>query len=193
MKKQCCSIIFFFITLNVCAQQKSSVSFGIKTGIAFSNNDIAFIDTANTFSSSGKTGILLGVFLNKPIGRQFIFQPAILYVRKGYKVGSYSSIYKNPIPYLEIPLNILYTLPSKNFKYYIGAGVSPAIKLNNYVFGDDIKDVDVGLNIIGGFMIPIGFSFNLGYTKGLQNVSKNNLYISKIQNSYFSVTVGYEF
>lgn len=193
MKKKFYTIIFVFITVTAFTQQNSSSKFGIRTGIAFSQSNIKFIDTAYDFNSSGKTGIILGVFLNNPIGSKFIFQPAILYVRKGYKESTYGSGYNQPISYMEVPFNLLYTLPSKMNKFYLGAGLSPAFKLNNDYSGDEVKDVDVGLNVLGGFMIPIGFSFNLNYTHGLQNISKNKNGFSKIQNRYFGLTVGYEF
>ena len=195
MKKQFYTILFICTTITVFSQQTSSLKFGIKAGIAFSKSNIEVIDTSYSFSSSGKTGIIFGVYLNMPIGSKVYFQPNLLYVRKGYKqtLMSYGDSYNEPISYLEIPLNLLYTLPSKINKYSIGAGVSPAFKLNSYYSGDEIKDVDIGLNITGGLIIPIGFSFNLNYTHGLQNVSKNKNYFRKIQNSYLGLVVGYEF
>jgi Outer membrane protein beta-barrel domain len=193
MKKYCCSLLFILITVTAQSQQRASIKFGIKSGIAFSKGNVEVIDSANNFSSSGKTGIILGVFLDKIITQKFNFQLALQYVRKGYKENSFGYEYNNPISYLEFPLNILYALPSKNNRYYIGAGVSPALKLNNYAFRDEIKNVDVGLNLLAGFIIPIGFSFNLGYTKGLQNVSKNKDFIRRIENGYYSITIGYEF
>jgi len=193
MKKQCCSIVFFLTVLNIFGQQKSSLDFGIKAGIAFSNSNIESIDSVNTFRSSGKTGIILGIFLNMPISSKIVFQPNLLYVRKGYKETTYGSGYNNPISYFEIPLNFLYTLPSTRIKYFIGGGVSPAIKLNRDVFDDQIKAVDVGVNIMGGLRTPIGFSLNLNYTHGLQNISKNKNFVSNIQNRYHGLVVGYEF
>ena len=85
MKKKFYTILFICTTITVFSQQTSSLKFGIKAGIAFSKSNIEVIDTSYSFSSSGKTGIIFGVYLNMPIGSKVYFQPNLLYVRKGYK------------------------------------------------------------------------------------------------------------
>jgi len=94
--------------------------------------------------------------------------------------------------YLEIPLNIHYKAQTKRGIFLSGGGVSPAFILNNY-YGNQIKQFDLGINILTSYLWPMGFSINLGYTYGLLNLSSNKSYISKIQNKYFSLTAGYEF
>ena len=85
MKKQFYTILFICTTVTAFSQRTSSIRFGIKAGIAFSNNNIESLDTTYAFSLSGKTGIIFGVYVNMPIGRTVNFQPNLLYVRKGYK------------------------------------------------------------------------------------------------------------
>ena len=77
--------------------------------------------------------------------------------------------------------------------YFWGGGLSPAIVLNRYLNGSEIKSFDLGINVLAGYQFPMGFSINLGYTYGLLNLSSNKSYISKIQNKYFSLTTSFEF
>ena len=85
MKKKFYTILFICTPVTAFSQRTSSIRFGIKAGIAFSNNNIESLDTTYAFSLSGKTGIIFGVYVNMPIGRTVNFQPNLLYVRKGYK------------------------------------------------------------------------------------------------------------
>ena len=82
MKKQFYTILFICTTITVFSQQTSSLKFGIKAGIAFSKSNIEVIDTTYAFSSSGKTGILFGVYVNRPIGSTVNLQPNLFSVKK---------------------------------------------------------------------------------------------------------------
>ena len=93
--------------------------------------------------------------------------------------------------YFELPLNVLYKLPSNNSKYYLGGGLSPAIKTKDYYYGGLTKEFDLGINLSAAFKVPIGFSINLNYTYGLLNVS--GFGTSEIKNRYLGLTAGYEF
>lgn len=82
MKKQFYAILFICTTVTAFYQQTSFIRFGIKAGIAFSNNNIESLDTTYAFSSSGKTGIIFGVYVNRPIGSTVNLQPNLFSVKK---------------------------------------------------------------------------------------------------------------
>ncbi len=185
MKKLCSVIPLFLLVMNVYCQQETSVKFGIKAGVAFATLKQDYIDSSFSSNSVVKPGLIFGGFANIAISKSIFFQPSILYVSKRYD-------YYNRNHYLEIPLNILYKAQTKRGIFLSGGGVSPAFILNNY-YGNQIKQFDLGIGVLVGYQLPIGFSINLGYTYGLLNLSSNKSYISKIQNKYFSLTAGYEF
>ncbi len=185
MKKLCSVLPLFLLVMNVYSQQERIVKFGVKAGVAFAALKQDYVDNSSSSNSVMKPGLIFGGFANIAISKSIFFQPSILYVSKRYD-------YYNRNHYLEIPLNILYKAQTKRGIFLTGGGVSPAFILNNY-YGNQIKQFDLGVNVLVGYQLPIGFSINLGYTYGLLNLSSNKSYISKIQNKYFSLTAGYEF
>lgn len=195
MKKKFCAIILFLFTINAYGQPASKVKFEIKLGAAFAKSKIEYTGTDYPYNFNMKTGLVFGGYADFLVSKNIVFQPGLLYVRKGANVANQYS-YNEPLyfNYLEIPLNILYRPPSKKGMYFFGVGLSPALRLNNsYNYGNPLKTFDLGINILAGYQFPIGFSINLNYTYGILNVSENKEYISTIQNKYFSLTVGYEF
>ena len=194
MKKKLCCSILLLLTMNAYCQQASTIKFGIKLGAAFAKSKLEFTNNSVPYNLKTKIGLMAGCYVDFLVNEKMLFQPALLYVRKGAKEQtgyrySPSLIYN----YLEIPLNILYRSPTKNGRYFFGGGLSPAIKLSSYIYGSELKSFDLGLNVLTGYQFPIGFSINLGYTNGVLNVSNMKEYIGKIQNRYFSLTIGYEF
>jgi hypothetical protein len=187
MKKQLITVIILFAALNVFSQQEDKIKFGIKTGIAFTNTKLVYVNDPPLGSLQTKNGFILGCFLNISFSKNVVFQPSVLYVGKGY-----NNYYYYAYHYLEIPLNILYKTQTKSGIFLLGGGVSPAFILSTYS-GNQIKKFDFGINVLAGYQLPIGFSINVGYTYGLLNLSNNKNYISNIQNKYLGLTVGYEF
>ncbi len=196
MKKKALLIPFFLTVINAYSQSGSKIKFGIKIGVAFAKSKLEYPDNS-LYKFQTKSGLIAGGYADFGINKNVTFQSALLYVRKGVIEGtqSYQYNYRSGklYNYLEIPVNILYSSPAKKGNYFIGGGLSPAIKLNNYLYGDELKSFDLGVNLLAGYKFPIGFSINLGYTHGLLNVSGFKDYISKIQNKYFSIIAGYEF
>lgn len=194
MKKKFYCSILLLLTMNAYRQQASTIKFGIKFGAAFAKNKLEFTNNSVPYNLKTKIGLMAGCYVDFLVNEKMLFQPALLYVRKGAKeqtgyTYSPSLIYN----YLEIPLNILYRSPAKNGRYFFGGGLSPAFRFTNHLYGNELKSFDLGANVLAGYQFPMGFSINLGYTYGMLNVSKFKESISKIQNRYFSLPVGYEF
>ena len=192
MKKQLLIFIILLIVINSYGQTESKLKFGIKTGLAFASIKRDYNNTSSKIKT--KTGFTAGGFLDVTLNKNLVFQPALLYVRKG---GNEFSGYGYSIPfnlnYLELPLNILYQSSGVNGVYFLGGGLSPALHLNSAYDGNEVKDFDIGISLLAGYKVPIGFSVNLGYTHGLTNVTSDKEIIKTIRNRYFSITAGYEF
>ncbi len=194
MKTHICFILFLFCTINSYSQPAYKITHGIKAGVAFADIKMNYVNNSSSPGIKMKTDIVVGSYLNIAANKHLVFQPALLYVGKGTR-DSRQDFYSYPYKfnYLEIPLNMLYKSQVKNGIYFIGGGLSPAFLLNNKEFRNEIKSFDLGINVLAAYMLPIGFSINLGYTYGLVNLSNNKEYISNIQNRYFSIAAGYEF
>ncbi|MDN3659310.1 outer membrane beta-barrel protein [Ferruginibacter paludis] len=198
MEKKLCCTAFLFLAINLFGQSPGKVKFGIKLGTAVAKSRVEYNDdNTSTFKYRAKTGLIAGGYIDIAINKTVSFQPAILYVRKGVKEIMQSSQYfygtKMAFNYMELPLNILYASYVKTGNYFIGGGLSPAIKLSDYLYGDELKSFDLGIDVLVGYKSQMGFSINLGYTYGMLNVSDFKNYIKKIQNKYFSIALGYEF
>jgi hypothetical protein len=192
MKKKLCILPVLVLAINVYSQQEMSVKFGVKAGVAFASLKQDYADNSISSNLVMKPGLIFGGFVNIPIDKSMFFQPSLLYVRK----GAYEKFQSSRIPiqynYYELPMDLLYKFKKKPASYFLGGGISPALR-SNFLGSYGIKQFDLGFNILTGYLTPTGFSINLGYTYGLLNLSSNKSYISKIQNKYFSLTAGYEF
>ncbi len=179
-------IILVLFSLNVFSQPLK-VKVGIKAGISFANSKI--VSQGNYPSIvPNRAGLTAGGFLNIYPGKNLMIQPAVMFVSKG---GRYYDGLR--MGYLEIPINVLYKPASQKGTYFFGGGFSPAFELNGDYYGyqPDMKKFDLGINVLAGYVFPIGFSINLGYTHGILDISNEETY--SLRNRYFAITAGYEF
>src|SRR5688572_12609566 len=158
----------------------SKIKFGIKAGITLANCQVKYNPAPDPPPGKPMTkfGAVIGVFARMPLGKKTSFQPELLMIGKGMKEKDrYGSLYlyRTRITYLELPLNILYKPGTPKGSFFIGGGPAPAFYIGNnaFYFGDEpFKTFDLGINILAGYEIPIGFSMNLHYTHGLSNIGK---------------------
>ncbi len=197
MKKQLCIILMFSCAIPVFCQQKKSLKFGIQAGAAFANSkqDYANPGSNPSPSTSTKTGVTAGCFLNYTLGKTALLQPAFLYVRKGARYKYQNNSYYNHVlyNYFEIPVDILYKTAAGNGSFCVGGGLSPAFKIRSAIVSNETTNFDLGVNALAMYQWPLGFSANLRYTYGLLNANAVTTNITRITNSYFSITAGYEF
>ncbi len=136
--------------------------------------------------------------------------------------GAYSATTKTTLNYVEIPLNVVYNLEiGKAGKVFFGLGPAIGIGLsgkykstgdpdtditfdgkkedpNDPDYWDKIhyKRVDVGLNILAGFKLPMGLFAKVGYTHGFSNIDANKDlidYNGDYKNRGISLCIGYIF
>lgn len=186
-------ILTFFIT-HFSFGQKPTI--GIKAGLVFSNATISSISPDTYFKTLGKTSVLGGAYLNVPSGKKLIFRPGAEIVSKGGKEG-YDGNYGNysyPIKFtfVDFPINILYKINCTNGYLLAGGGPVIGVPIRDE-FSQYALKTEFSINGVIGYEIPIGASINLNYTYGLNNVNKDNQFISKISNRYLGITIGYTF
>ena len=181
----------FFITQYSFGQKPT---IGIKFGLALSNATIDPLNIYDNFKTSGKTSVVGGIYLNVPSSKKLIFRPGAEVVGKGAKQSYDTYGYSAPIrfTYIDFPINTLYKINCASG--YLLAGGGPVIGVPvNREFSQYPLKTEFGVNGIVGYEIPIGASLNLNYTYGLNNVNKDNQFVSKISNRYLGITIGYTF
>ncbi len=190
------SINFLLITIFITQfsfGQKTVI--GIKAGIALSNATIRPAGMGTSVpKTSTRVGILGGVYLDVPSGKELIFRPGIEIVSKGTRQKDAYSSYDYPVifTFLDFPLNILYKKNYTNGHLIAGGGPVIGVPVRDYYSQYPLK-TEIGINGLIGYELPIGFSLNFNYNYGLSNASKDKQIISKISNRYLGITLGYSF
>jgi len=95
---------------------------------------------------------------------------------------------------LELIPNILYKKASATGNIFIGGG--PFVSFNLDEYSEFIGKSDAGINLLAGYQLPIGFSFELNFNKGLIKQKSNNLSTetpSNLTTGYFGFCIGYAF
>jgi len=181
--------IHLFIT-NVSFAQKPV--FGLKLGLAVSHSAIDENSTdPNSGSGINGVGIIGGVYLDIPLANEVVFRPGAEIVSKGKNRINGYFYYPARFTYVDIPLNVFFKDNSSHGHLIAGGGPALGIPFRP-TYGYALK-TDIGLNGIIGYEFPVGFSFNVNYCYGLNNISKNQDAAKKISTRYLGITAGYSF
>ncbi len=117
------------VTLVMTFSENAQAQFGIKGGLSMSDVKYDISGTKGNFGS--KTGMHIGMTYGFQMGDQFVIEPGLLYVQKGYESESdgggvfYPTKTTTKLNYLEIPLL---------FKYNINIGGSRGRGPKNSIF-----------------------------------------------------------
>ena len=151
--------------------------------------------------TKSKLGFLIGAVAEFPFTSSISFRPELNFIQKGYKfdLTESGSTYTQDatLNYIELPLNFIYNAPAGKGTFFVGAGpnfsfgLSGKIKTtetgepnensdikfdgkenatstdNNY----HLKGFDLGGNLLAGYKLANGLSFNIGYTVGFLDIS----------------------
>ena len=194
-KYSVCLIIFFLLPATLLAQ------FGIKGGLAVSalqaseEDYTPFLGYEISWVQEGTSnpvfGLQLGAFYTFNISDEFIFQPELCFVERGYQFDHtplYNINYNLHINYLELPLLIEYYLPFEwSFYPAITAGVFSSIKLSsNKTISLPNEEINGNVSSVNGLDYGIIFGiasefpvwngeliFDLRLNWGLTNVLSN--------------------
>ena len=205
-------IVFVLIGLTITHffSQAQNIHYGFTGGLVFANYDLMEDDV----SDKGKptTSVTAGVVIEVPISKNFIFQPAINFVRKGTKheatfVGRTEKTLL-VVNYFEVPMNILFNGSDNSDNFFIGAGPSLSFAISGKLKFDDgtnpgsedikfgtaddmMNRLDLGANFLIGGYISKGLLLSVNYNLGLSNLIDNYNDNSTLKSSYFGIRVGY--
>lgn len=179
--------------------------FGVKGGLNIANI------SGDIEDNSSKVGFHVGGFVEIKVSDKFSVQPELLFSTQGAKFEesgsgfSYESKYN--LSYLNIPVMAKYYAADK-FSLELGPQIGFLTSAKEdftetesgvTVSGnEDIKDifesVDFGLNFGAGYDFTENLSVGLRYNLGLSNIAKTEAGDdTKVQNTVFSVSLGYKF
>lgn len=134
--------VLLFSVLTCIAQngQRSKTLYGIKAGLVFTNVSSKDASGNKITGNNYKTGINAGFYADVPLGKNFFFEPGLMFSNKG-SVNRESSPGKITIStgYIEVPLNFVLKAPSKNGNFLVGLGPYVA-----YGISGNVKEVSGG-------------------------------------------------
>lgn len=202
-----------FVASMTHAQSFTDGRLSIRGGLNFTNANITY--GMATIDAKSKAGFHLGVSYDLPISKNLplSLETGLYATTKGWKFkedfwdGRYSGDMKTNLFYLQIPVLVGYTFTlTENFQlkpfagFTLNYGVSGKEKIDGLsvsVFKKDedgnpyMKRGDIGFKIGVGANIFSTYYLGLGYEFGVMNATKED--DSKIKNSCFSLSVGYNF
>ncbi len=160
--------------------------FGVKAGLNIANL------TGDVEDASSLIGFQIGGFAEFKISEKFAIQPELMYSAQGASSDTDGDL---KLGYLNIPVMAKYYV-AKSFS--LEAGPQVGFLLSAEVEGVDVKDVfesvDFGVNFGAGYDFTENLSAGLRYNLGLSNVAKTEAGEDfTVNNSVFSITVGYKF
>jgi opacity protein-like surface antigen len=186
-----------------------TAKFGIKGGMNISN----WVGDTEGMDVKSKIGFNVGGFAEIKLSDKFAIQPELLYSSQGMKLDNImTEIEGNDIMvdskftlgYINIPVMFKYYVAEKfNLEAGPQIGFLTSAKVKVIVDGygsatDNVKEnfesVDFGLNFGAGYDFTEHFFANARYNLGLSNIAKTEPgEDAKINNSVFSLNVGYKF
>ena len=115
----------------------AQVKFGAQVGanLGSGKETVSYGGVSETDKYTSKFGIVIGGFAQMPISTSIDFRPELNYIQKGGKYSesysilgtSYTTTDEITMNYIEVPLNIIYSVAAGNGTVFLGGG--PAIGL----------------------------------------------------------------
>ncbi|WP_020594963.1 porin family protein [Spirosoma panaciterrae] len=174
------------------------VRFGFKGGIQSASQSGNFF-SLNNYSTKGILGFQAGLLLDVPLGTSLGLRPQLMYSGKGCMVGTSASLKVN---YLEIPVDVLYKIPTSSGQFLLGGGAyfgyamggkfgSRDAKIGN-AQNDDFTTADFGLRFSTWYDLSSGLTLNAFFNLGLSDINPTiDLPKETIKNRTFGIGVGY--
>jgi len=196
-------IMLAMITVFNTNTNSQTSSLGIESGLNLANMSL----TPN-FTTSSRTGLMVGGFADIGISRIVSIRPGLRYVMKGFSTTGNGVTFNEKLSYLELPMLIKASIPLNHVKPFFAAGPTLGIQLSaseeitnggqvvqTNDAGTSWETIDFGLYFGSGLDFHVADNIDVfagfGYTLGLTNVSKIQGIESK--NNGIQVTSGVKF
>lgn len=194
-------VLMMGIALSISGAVVAQSKIGLKGGLNL--NHVSTNDADLKEELSGRPSIHLGLVGDFSMGKQFAFQPQLLFSGRGAKVAhaGHSDVFA--FSSIEIPLNFVYKAGEKG-GFFAGAGPVLGYNLGGKIKEDDASEkiefgsgagqitrADLGANALVGYRLSSGLFFSANYTLGLSNWSNNTS--ATWRNNIFGISVGYFF
>jgi hypothetical protein len=191
------AVLALLFTLTCAAPSAAQISYGAKVGVNFA--EVSF-DADEDVPTSGRKGLLAGLFVTIPLGWLTV-QPEAIYTVKGTSldIGGVTSDYI--VDYVEVPVLARLRLLRNG---YAVAGPSMAFRVrarNRIAFGGSTEEFDLDdvvesfdLGIVGGVGLDAGrWVVDARYTHGLSDIDTDSSDDVRMRNRVFSVSAGIRF
>ena len=202
--------IFYVFALSFFAvtAANAQASFGVKAGVnlaKISGNDFAD-------ETDRKLGVVFGGYGRVGLTDLLYFQPELLFSSQGYKTEfTYTDFdpttfetfevteeLKLKTTYLNVPLMVGANFDGFNVQVGPQLGLLLSAKSESDVNGnseeedvkDELKSIDLGLNIGVGYELESGLNFGARYGIGLSDIAEDNEG-DAVKNSVLQFTIGY--
>lgn len=212
MKKIFFIICFCSLVKTVCSQ----IRLGVKAGISITKQTDAYSTavpgTQTVIIEDGKALLHLngGVFTEITVSNHLLLRAQLGVMSAGFKSGdrydmlgnSFAPERKYTLNYINLPLQLLYSMDLRFGKAWIGAGPYAGILVNGFYKGssgtvrvnigsgkdDDYRSLDVGAGFSVGLLLNGGFLLSIDQDTGLADVTPGP---GKSRNIIWSFCFGY--
>jgi hypothetical protein len=203
MENNTCSLLFILAILS-CSWVQAQPRIGLKAGLIASGVKAKYTNSFEDYTQKTKVGPTIGVLVHWPISKSLVLRSGAELVVKGSRErrrgsyfmggGDYDYAINQPLTYIDIPINFLYSIKSGKGALLIGGGPVASILLNSNSSGSyAVRSFDPGINIQTAYQWPIGFTLSLNHTRSLQNISSDKQYLDQFRNYYTGLALGYIF
>jgi hypothetical protein len=160
--------LLFIAMVIAIGSQAQGVSFGLKAGLNFANQD--FEAEGFSISPDARTAFHVGAFATIMFSETFGFQPELMYNGAGSKWKAFGDEATIKMDYLSLPLLLRYQ-PIELLNLHAGPQFSYLLsaEADGEDFKDDAENLEIGLAFGAGVDLPMGIGFTARYVLGLSN------------------------
>lgn len=191
------ALLALLFTLAGAVPAAAQITYGAKVGVNVAN--VSF-DADEDVPTSGRTGLLAGVFVTIPLGWLTV-QPEAIYTVKGASLDLDGFTSDYIVDYVEVPVLARVRLPRNT---YVVAGPAMAFRLrarSRTAFGGSTEEFDLDkdiesfdLGVVGGVGLDVGrWVVDARYTHGLRDIDADTSDDVRARHRVVSLSAGIRF
>jgi Outer membrane protein beta-barrel domain len=177
------------------------ISFGVKGGLNLSTTSY---DPEPDVGIGLRPGVVLGGFVNFPLGSRLAIQPEGFFSQKGNKLELPDTDLTVELDYIEVPILLQYAFSSSPGRgFFVFGGPSIAFKIDaevgatvgeeedEFPIDDDVEDFDIGVTAGAGYNFGL-YTIDGRYTFGFSNTNVDKV-LPKSRNLTIAILLGVHF